>query len=195
MKLVNYALQNQIEYLSDNKDNKHFKEFIQNILEDTSKPYYQRCDYVGLSLNELKEKIDSLASDIKQLQDLKKKLTISLNLAKELTAQVLIDNGIDRIDGNIISSLTLTKQTSSLKDILTIKDEKAVMSLGYVKFSVDEDAILNALKTKEGLEELKEYVDINTLTITNPSKVKVNTKRDNTNNETQEILIIEEQVA
>ncbi len=195
MKLVNYALQNQIEYLSDSKDNKHFKEFIQNILEDTSKPYYQRCDYVGLSLNELKEKIDSLASDIKQLQDLKKKLTISLNLAKELTAQVLIDNGIDRIDGNIISSLTLTKQTSSLKDILTIKDEKAVMSLGYVKFSVDEDAILNALKTKEGLEELKEYVDINTLTITNPSKVKVNTKRDNTNNETQEILIIEEQVA
>lgn len=195
MKLVNYALQNQIEYLSDSKDNKHFKEFIQNILEDTSKPYYQRCDYVGLSLNELKEKIDSLASDIKQLQDLKKKLTISLNLAKELTAQVLIDNGIDRIDGNIISSLTLTKQTSSLKDILTVKDEKAVMSLGYVKFSVDEDAILNALKTKEGLEELKEYVDINTLTITNPSKVKVNTKRDNTNNETQEILIIEEQVA
>lgn len=195
MKLVNYALQNQIEYLSDTKDNKHFKEFIQNILEDTSKPYYQRCDYVGLSLNELKEKIDSLASDIKQLQDLKKKLTISLNLAKELTAQVLIDNGIDRIDGNIISSLTLTKQTISSKDILTVKDEKAVMTLGYVKFSVDEDAILNALKTKEGLEELKEYVDINTLTITNPSKVKVNTKRDNTNNETQEILIIEEQVA
>jgi chromosome segregation ATPase len=109
MKLVNYALQQQIEYLSEEKSKQHFKEYLQSILEDTSTPYFQRCDYVGLSLNELKSKIDTLTKDISELQEYKKKLSSALDIAKELTAEVFINNGIDRIDGNIISSLTLTK--------------------------------------------------------------------------------------
>ena len=74
MKLVNYQLQTQIEYLADDKSNNFFKEYLQSILEDTSKPYYQRADYIGLSLNEIKSKIDTLTSDISELQTLKKRL-------------------------------------------------------------------------------------------------------------------------
>jgi hypothetical protein len=200
MKLVNYQLQTQIEYLSEDKSKQHFKDYIKLILEDTSKPYYQRADYIGLSLNEIKSKIDTLASDISDLQTLKKKLTSSLEIAKELTANVLVENGIDRIDGNIISSLTLTTPTSKTKDEILIKNENAVMSLGYVKFSVDIEAIEKALQTKEGKKELKKFVDIATITVTTPSKIKVNTKRVSANNtlniesrETDEILIIEEE--
>ena len=200
MKLVNYQLQTQIEYLSEDKSKQHFKDYIKLILEDTSKPYYQRADYIGLSLNEIKSKIDTLASDISDLQTLKKKLTSSLEIAKELTANVLVENGIDRIDGNIISSLTLTTPTSKTKDEILIKNENAVMSLGYVKFSVDIEAIEKALQTKEGKKELKKFVDIATITVSTPSKIKVNTKRVSANNtlnieprETDEILIIEEE--
>jgi hypothetical protein len=200
MKLINYQLQTQIEYLSEDKSKQHFKDYIKLILEDTSKPYYQRADYIGLSLNEIKSKIDTLASDISDLQTLKKKLTSSLEIAKELTANVLLENGIDRIDGNIISSLTLTTPTLKTKDEILIKNENAVMSLGYVKFSVDIEAIEKALQTKEGKKELKKFVDIATITVTTPSKIKVNTKRVSANNtlniesrETDEILIIEEE--
>ena len=200
MKLINYQLQTQIEYLSEDKSKQHFKDYIKLILEDTSKPYYQRADYIGLSLNEIKSKIDTLASDISDLQTLKKKLTSSLEIAKELTANVLVENGIDRIDGNIISSLTLTTPTSKTKDEILIKNENAVMSLGYVRFSVDVEAIEKALQTKEGKKELKKFVDIATITVSTPSKIKVNTKRVSANNtlnieprETDEILIIEEE--
>lgn len=200
MKLVNYQLQTQIEYLSEDKSKQHFKDYIKLILEDTSKPYYQRADYIGLSLNEIKSKIDTLASDISDLQTLKKKLISSLEIAKELAANVLVENGIDRIDGNIISSLTLTNPTSKTKDEILIKNENAVMSLGYVKFSVDTEAIEKAIQTKEGKKELKKFVDIATITVTTPSKIKVNTKRVSANNtlnieprETDEILIIEKQ--
>ena len=198
MKLVNYQLQTQIEYLSDDKPNNFFKEYLQSILEDTSKPYYQRADYIGLSMQEIKSKIDTLTSDISDLQALKKKLTSALEIAKELTANVFLENGIDRIDGNIISSLTLTNSTSKTKDEIVIKDENAVMGLGYVKFSVDLDAVEKALSTKEGKKELKKFVDVTTLTITNPAKIKVNTKRASANNveviETDEILVIEQQI-
>jgi hypothetical protein len=197
MKLVNYQLQTQIEYLGVNKANNFFKEYLQGILEDTSKPYYQRADYIGLSMQEIKSKIDTLTSDISDLQALKKKLTSSLEIAKELTANVFLENGIDRIDGNIISSLTLTNSTSKTKDEILIKDENAVMTLGYVKFSVDYEAIEKALQTKEGKKELKKFVNVTPITISTPAKIKVNTKRTSANNvevnETDEILVIEEE--
>ena len=200
MKLVNYQLQTQIEYLGENKANNFFKEYLQGILEDTSKPYYQRADYIGLSLNEIKSKIDTLTSDISDLQALKKKLNSALEIAKELTANVFLENGIDRIDGNIISSLTLTNATTKTKDEILIKDENAVINLGYVKFSVDMEAIEKALQTKEGKKELKKFVNVTPITISTPAKIKVNTKRTSANNtnteaiETDEILVIEQEI-
>ena len=165
MKLVNYALQTQIEYLAEEKSNNFFKEYLQSILEDTSKPYYQRADYIGLSLNEIKNKIDTLASDISELQTLKKRLS---------------------------------NATSKTKDEIIIKNEDALINLGYVKFSVDYEAIEKALTTKEGRKELKKYVDVIPITVSAPAKIKVNTKITSANNveavETDEILVIEEQI-
>ena len=198
MKLVNYQLQTQIEYLGENKTNSHFKDYLKSILEDTSKPYYQRADYIGLSLNEIKNKIDTLSSDISDLQALKKKLTSALDIAKVQVAEIFIANGIDRIDGNIISSLTLSNATSKTKDEIIIKNEDALINLGYVKFSVDVEAIEKALQTKEGKKELKKFVEVIPITVTTPAKIKVNTKRTSANNtqtvETDEILVIEEQI-
>ena len=200
MKLVNYQLQNQIEHLGEDKPNNFFKEYLQSILEDTSKPYYQRADYIGLSLNEIKSKIDTLTSDISDLQALKKKLSNALEIAKIQVADIFLANGIDRIDGNIISSLTLTNPTTKTKDEILIKDEKTLINLGYVKFSVDLEAIEKALQTKEGKKELKKFVNVTPITISTPAKIKVNTKRTSVNNteieanETDEILIIEEQI-
>lgn len=198
MKLVNYQLQTQIEYLGEDKPNNFFKKYLQGILEDTSKPYYQRADYIGLSLNEIKSKIDTLTSDISELQALKKKLSNALDIAKVQVAEIFIANGIDRIDGNIISSLTLTNATTKTKDEIIIKNEDALINLGYVKFSVDLEAVEKALQTKEGKKELKKLVDVIPITITTPAKIKVNTKRTSANNvevnETDEILVIEEQI-
>lgn len=197
MKLVNYQLQTQIEHLGEDKPNNFFKEYLQSILEDTSKPYYQRADYIGLSINEIKSKIDFLAKDIADLQALKKKLSNALEIAKVQVAEIFIGNGIDRIDGNIISSLTLTNPTSKTKDEILIKDEKTLINLGYVKFSVDLEAVEKALQTKEGKKELKKYVEVMPITVTTPVKIKVNTKRTSVNNveaiEVDEILVIEEQ--
>lgn len=178
MKLVNYALQQQIEYLSEEKSKQHFKEYLQSILEDTSTPYFQRCDYVGLSLNKLKSKIDTLTKDISELQEYKKKLSSALDIAKELTAEVFINNGIDRIDGNIISSLTLTKPSITTKNKITILKSNELMGLGYVKFSVDDEAIARVVEeNSDALKDLESYISIEKIETINPVKVKVNTKR------------------
>ncbi len=197
MKLVNYALQTQIENLSEHKSKQFFKDYIQNILEDTTKPYHQRCDYVGLSLNELKLKMDYLSSSIKEMQSLKKKLNESLDIAKELTAEVFVNNGIDKIEGTIISSLTLSKPTNKVKETIIIKDANGVMELGYVKFEPDLESIEKAIHTEKGYKELENFVSIQSTKVMIPSKIKINTKRTSSNSitETDEILTVEHKEA
>jgi hypothetical protein len=54
------------------------------------------------------------------------------------------------------------------------------MEFGYVTFSVDEKAVKDALKTKEGFEELDPYVQVNIKEEAIPAKLKINKRRSTT---------------
>lgn len=192
MKLVNYKLQTQMENLNESSTNTHFKEYLKSILEDSSTPYFQKADYIGLSLQEIASKIEYIGTDIRELQNYKKKLQTALTLAKELVADVFISNGVDRVDGNFISSLTLQEESTTTKSDLIILDENKVMTLGYVKFTPDIEAIKIALNTAKGKIELEGLVSVITETTTIKPKVKVNSKKaiNNTNN-TQKPITLE----
>ena len=192
MKLVNYKLQTQMENLNESSTNTHFKEYLKSILEDSNTPYFQKADYIGLSLQEIASKIEYIGTDIRELQAYKKKLQTALTLAKELVADVLIQNGVDRVDGNLISSLTLQAESISTKSDVVILDENKVMGLGYVKFTPDIEAIKIALETSKGKKELEGLVSVITETTTIKPKVKVNSKKaiNNTNN-TQKPIALE----
>lgn len=191
MKLVNYKLQTQMENLNEDSKNQYFKEYLKSILEANT-PYFQKADYIGLSLQEIASKIEYIGTDIRELQAYKKKLQTALTLAKELVADVFMSNGVDRVDGNLISSLTLQAESTSTKSDVVILDENKVMGLGYVKFSPDIEAIKIALETSKGKKELDGLVTVITETTTIKPKVKVNSKKaiNNTNN-TQKPITIE----
>ena len=79
------------------------------------------------------------------------------------------------------------------KDEIRILDENALMDLGYVKFSIDMEALkadINAGKA----DELKDFVEVSTTYSVVPTKIKVNKKRSGLKalEQTDEIL---EQVA
>ncbi|RZV14774.1 hypothetical protein D3M61_02115 [Aliarcobacter butzleri] len=182
MRLVNYKLQTQMENLNENSDNKYFKEYLKSILEDPNIPYFQKADYIGLCLQEINSKVEYIANDIKELQAYKKRLQTALTLAKELVADVLIQNGVDRVDGNVISSITLQSESITTKQEIVVLDENAVMTLGYVKFEPDIEAIKVALETPKGKKELKDIVTLISETSTNKAKVKVNAKKKTSSN-------------
>ena len=192
MKLVNYKLQTQMENLNESSTNIHFKDYLKSILEDSNTPYFQKADYIGLSLQEIASKIEYIGTDIRELQAYKKKLQTALTLAKELVADVFIQNGVDRVDGNLISSLTLQAESTTSKSDVVILDENKVMGLGYVKFTPDIEAIKIAINTAKGKKELEGLVSVITETTTIKPKVKVNSKKaiNNTNN-TQKPITIE----
>jgi DNA repair exonuclease SbcCD ATPase subunit len=190
------SIDNFIDKLKESE--KEIKALSENINNQVKAFEEQEIEIKLKEVSEIKNKIDTLSSDISDLQALKKKLTSALDIAKVQVAEIFIANGIDRIDGNIISSLTLSNATSKTKDEIIIKNEDALINLGYVKFSVDLEAVEKALSTKEGKKELKKFVDVTPVTISTPAKIKVNTKRTSANNtqtvETDEILVIEQQM-
>ena len=187
MKSTNFRLQTEIEHLTPTSQKDWFKNYVREILE-SDKPYHVKADYIGLSFQELQNKIDYLSSDIKELQQLKKTLTEAKTIAQEATASVLTEYGIDRIDGTAISSLTITPSKIKTKDKLVIIDPYALMALGYTKVTVDEDAVRAAMSTIEGMDEIDKFVEVSIITEELSARIKVNAKRGGANNEATELL-------
>ena len=187
MKTTNYRLQTEIEHLTPTSQKDWFKNYVREILE-SDKPYHVKADYIGLSFQELQNKIDYLSSDIKDLQQLKKTLTEAKTIAQEATASILAEYGIDRIDGTAISSLTITPSKIKTHDKLVIINKDALMELGYVKVILDEKAVADAMSTIEGMDEIDKFVEVSIVTEEVPARIKVNSKRGNANNEAIELL-------
>ncbi len=187
MKTTNYRLQTEIEHLTPTSQKDWFKNYVREILE-SDKPYHVKADYIGLSFQELQNKIDYLASDIKELQQLKNTLSEAKTIAQEATASVLSEHGIDRIDGTAISSLTITPSKIKTKDKLVITNKDALMELGYVKVILDEKAVADAMSTIEGMDEIDKFVEVSITTEEIPGRIKINAKRGSANNEASELL-------
>ncbi|MDK2042408.1 hypothetical protein PT517_11540, partial [Aliarcobacter butzleri] len=77
----------------------------------------------------------------------------------------------------------LQSESITTKQEIVVLDENAVMTLGYVKFEPDIEAIKVALETPKGKKELKDIVTTITETSTNKAKVKVNAKKKSSSNE------------
>jgi len=193
MKMTNYRLQTEIENINTDKT-EWFKNYVRQVLE-SNKPYHAKADYIGLSIKELDNKISYISDDIKELQTLKKNLTQAKTTALEATAEVLAEYGIDRLDGTAISSITISPKKTKIKDILTIINSEELIKLGYFRVVVDEDSVKEAMSTLEGMNEIDKFVEVGVVKEEIPAKIKVNFRRNSSNNQATELLNIVEQQA
>jgi hypothetical protein len=186
MKMTNYRLQTEIENIKEDKLD-WFKNYVRQVLE-SNKPYHAKADYIGLSIKELDNKLSYIADDIKELQTLKKNLTLAKATALEATATVLAEYGIDRLDGTSISSITITPQKTKLKETFKVIDSDALIKLGYFSVVVDEQSVKDAMLTVEGMDEIDKFVEVGVVSEEVPAKIKVNSRRDSSNNQATELL-------
>jgi len=193
MKMTNYRLQTEIENINTDKT-EWFKNYVRQVLE-SNKPYHAKADYIGLSIKELDNKISYISDDIKELQTLKKNLTLAKTTALEATAEVLAEYGIDRLDGTAISSITITPSKTKIKDTLNIINSEELIKLGYFRVVVDEASIKEAMTTLEGMNEIDKFVEVGVAKEEVPAKIKVNFRRNSSNNQATELLNIVEQQA
>ena len=190
MKMTNYRLQTEIENINTDKT-EWFKNYVRQVLE-SNKPYHAKADYIGLSIKEIDNKISYINDDIKELQALKKNLTLAKTTALEATAEVLAEYGIDRLDGTAISSITITPPKTKLKKTFKITDADALIKLGFYSVVVDESAVKDAMLTVEGVDSIDKFVEVGVVKEMTPAKIKVNAKRNSANNQATELLSLVE---
>ena len=193
MKMTNYRLQTEIENIKADKT-EWFKNYVRQVLE-SDKPYHAKADYLGLSIQEIQNKIDYLSSDIKEMTALKKSLTSAKATALEATATVLAEYGIDRLDGTAISSITITPQKTKLKETFKIINADALIKLGFYSVIVDEQSVKEAMKTLDGMNSIDEFVEVGVTSEEVPAKIKVNARRSSQTNQATELLSLVEQQA
>ena len=196
MELKKYRPQSEMENLKQGNE-EWFKDYVRGVLE-SNKPYFEKADYIAYSINQISNKIDYINNEIKELQELKKSLNNSKELAMQITASILTNEyGISKLESGVaISSITVTPEKSKTSQVITIKNEEAVLGLGYVSFIPDYSAIEVDLvkKSKGELKELMQFIEVNTITETIPEKIKINNKKAVNSTKSDEI-IIEENVA
>lgn len=194
MKMTNYRLQTEMENINAEKQ-EWFKNYIRQVLE-SNKPYHAKADYIGLSFQEIQNKIDYLAEDIKEMTALKKSLTGAKATALEATATVLAEYGIDRLDGTAISSITITSKKTKQKDTFKVTDADALINLGYYTVVVDEEAVKAAMISVEGMDEIDSFVEVGISKEEVPAKIKINARRSSSNNQVTELLnLVDSQAA
>ena len=194
MKMTNYRLQTEMENIKPDKQ-EWFKDYVRQVLE-SNKPYHAKADYLGLSIQEIQNKIDYLTADIHEMSVLKKSLTSAKTLALIATAEVLEEYGVDRLDGTSISSITITPKKTKLTETFEIINAEALIKLGYYSVIVDEQSVREAMLTAEGMDDIDAFVKVGITTEETPARIKVNARRSSTNNQATELLtLVDSQVA
>lgn len=193
MKMTNYRLQTEIENIKEDKQ-EWFKNYVRQVLE-SGKPYHAKADYIGLSIQEIQNKIDYLSEDIKEMSALKKSLIDAKSIALEAIATVLAEYGIDWLDGTVISSITITPKKTKHSETFKIIDEQALIQLGYCSVVVDEQAVKVAMSTLDGMNEVDQFVEVGVITEAIPARIKVNTRHSHANTQATELLTLVEQAA
>lgn len=196
MEIKKYRLQTEMENLKEGNE-EWFKDYVRGVLE-SNKPYFEKADYIAYSINQISNKLDYISNEIKELQELKSFLSNSKELAMQITASILTNEyGISKLESGVaISSITITPEKSKTSQVITIKNEQAVLGLGYVSFIPDYSAIEVDLanKSKAELKDLMQFIEVNTITEITPQKIKINNKKA-VNPQKSDEIIIEENVA
>jgi len=154
----------------------YLKQEFKDILE-SNKSYMIKTDYISYSIISIDEKIAILDEQLQEFQEYKKKLKAAKDIVLTTGAEIFNEYGISKIEGGSFSSIITTKETSSTKLLITITDEQALIDGGIYKKVVDTKMLEEYYNKNEYKEFIETHTNIQSITTTNPSKLKINKRR------------------
>jgi hypothetical protein len=179
MKTTRYRFEQTLHNATP-KTKEWLKEEFRSILE-SDKDYTRKADYIGFSLLSIDERVQSIDEEIKELQELKRQLKTAKEIALVTGAEIFTEYGIDKIDGAGISSITITKATTTDTTKLVIENPDALIEAGFYKKVVDEEKVAQAYHDAQYANLIKAYTYLDVTSIPKPAKLKINKRRVSAN--------------
>lgn len=113
----------------------------------------QTADYIGRAVENIESSVDRIDDAIKELQAIKKDMQSQSEVIKIGAARWLSECGIDKLQGDRISSISVSDKKESIK--LIVEDEDNVINAGYFKTVIDSVALKNALVSGVDIDGVK----------------------------------------
>lgn len=107
-------------------------------------------DYIGLSIQLLDDQAERLKIAKKEIDQLLKATAGQQEIIKIECAKYLSANGIDKLEGNLTSSIKVGAKAPTKK--LIIEDESALIEAGYTKTVLDESLIKATIEAGEEVQ-------------------------------------------
>jgi hypothetical protein len=164
MSEIQLSYTTKLEMITDKDD---VIAILDHKLEATSPA--QTVDYMALAIDHIDAKIADGKSAIKAIQEAIKHEESRKEHIKEQCSNWLEGTGLDKLNGMIVSSVTINKAKPQENIIIT--DEEALINGGYFKTVVDKTKAKNDLLA--GLEVEGAHIEV----VHVANKIKVNKKR------------------
>lgn len=129
---------------------------------------FQTCDKIGFAMENIEASKTRIAEAIKELQAIRKSLEQQEEIIKIETAKWLSENGVDRIEGDRISSITVYEKAQSQEVVI---DDESLIDVSYCKLSVDKTKVKKAIN--EGIEVAGAHLE----TVHNENSIRINRKK------------------
>ncbi len=175
MKTIRYQLEKDIE--SANASNVDWLKMRFKEVLESDKDFTRKCDYLGLSIASIDDRLQSIDDEIKELRALKDVLKSAKEISLTLGAQIFSDYGISRLEGTRISSITITNPIPSSKLKLTVINDKPLIEAGFYKKVIDTDVLLESYKAGDYVELISQYCTIEMIKESQAKKLKINKRR------------------
>jgi hypothetical protein len=129
----------------------------------------QTTDYIGMAIENIESANNRIDQAIKELQSIKKDNISRIEIIKTGVSYWLSENGIEKLHGDRISSVSIYDKKPRHELIVT--DEEAVINAGFFKMSVDKTA------AKQAIIDGATFNGAHIETIQDEASIKINKKR------------------
>jgi hypothetical protein len=180
MKTTRYQFEQTVHNTTE-QSRTWLRDELKAILE-ADKDYTRKADYIGFSVLSIDERIQSIEEEIKELQQLKKQLKTAKQIVLEMGAEVFNSYGIEKLDGAGISSITVTKATTTDKSKLVVENAQALIEAGLYKKVLDEEMVRTLYHSPQYGEFIKTHTRLEVTSTPKPAKLRINKRRGVDNN-------------
>lgn len=101
------------------------------------------ADYIGLSIQNITDRLTRIKEAETQIKSLKSELTEQIDIIKLGSAKWLKECGIDKLNGMYVSSVSVSK--AKPKEDLKVINEESLINQGFFKTVVDKTAAKQAI--------------------------------------------------
>ena len=154
-----------------------FYEAVIGILEDPNLPTFSKTDKISEFFAELDVKANYLKEQQQLLQQLRRQIDTAKQNAKEQVAKAFSSFGVEKLEGVMVSSISMQEAKEASKMSLEIINPDALIHAGYFDVIVDKKAVEDALYSADQRHEVEAYVSTRIETVHKPSTIRINKRK------------------